>query len=126
MKEVFLQYRKALVAAGGVVLSLLVTALAGDGVINLNEWSNVVVLGTGALGVALAPNVPGYKYTKAILAAGAAVASLLVSLYTGGLTTPEVWQLVVAALTAAGVYQTPNRGDFLDRTKNAKLQEVYG
>lgn len=125
MKEVFAKYRKAFVGAAGVVLSLLVAALAGDGVINLNEWANVVVLGTGAVSVGLAANVPGAKYTKAILAAASAVASLLVSLYTGGLTTPEIWQLVVAGLTAAGVYQIPNRGDFLDGTKNVGLQEMY-
>ena len=119
MKEVFAKYRKAFVGAAGVVLSLVVAALAGDGMINLNEWANVVVLGTGAVSVGLAANVPGAKYTKAILAAASAVASLLVSLYTGGLTSPEIWQLVVAGLTAAGVYQVPNQGDFLDRNFNA-------
>ena|SRR5690349_18683448 len=113
--EVLRKYAKAFAAAGGLVLSLVVAALAGDGMINLNEWANVVILGTGAVSVAIAPNVPGSKYTKAILAGASAVASLLVSLYTGGLTSPEIWQLVVAFLSAAGVYQIPNRGDFLDR-----------
>lgn len=121
MSEVFAKYRKAFVGAAGLVLSLVVAALAGDGIINLNEWANVIVLGTGVVSVGIAPNVPGAKYTKAILAAVSAVASLLVSLYTGGLTSPEVWQLVVAGLTAAGVYQIPNRGDFLDRTFNANV-----
>ena len=119
MKEVFAKYRKAFVGAAGLVLSLVVAALAGDGAIDLNEWANVVILGTGAVSVAIAPNAPGSKYVKAILAAASAVASLLVSLYTGGLTSPEVWQLVVAALTAAGVYRVPNQGDFLDRNFNA-------
>ena len=121
MLDVVKQYKKAIVAALGVIVSAFVAAMLGDGVINVNEWANVVILGAGALSVGIAPNVPGAKYTKLLLSAVSAAATVFLSVFTGGLTSPEFWQIVVAALTALGVYRVPNQGDFLDRNFNANV-----
>lgn len=103
------KYSKFIVAVAGTILSAIMAAVAGDGLISLHEWINVAVAGTGALAVFTGPNVPGAKYTKAILSALTAMLVLLVSLIDGGLTTAELAQLAVAGTTAAGVYQVPNQ-----------------
>lgn len=48
------------------------------------------------------------KYNKFWVALGGALAALLV-VVDGGITAKEWIQVAIAALTAAGVYQIPNR-----------------
>lgn len=124
LKKVWTDYKKAIVAAGGVVLSAVVTAFLGDGIMDFNEFANVVILGTGAVGVGVAANTPGSKYAKAILAAISAAATVLISVHTGGLTSPEVAQIVVAVLTAAGVWRAPNKDDEFARLLRANAVRV--
>jgi hypothetical protein len=93
---------KYIAALVGTVLSAVVGALT-DNVITDTEWINVAIAGVGALSVFTAPNIPGFMYTKAILAALTAVLQLLVSLISDGLTASEAMQLGLAALTALGV-----------------------
>lgn len=92
-----------------VVVTVLV-ALSGvltDG-ITATEWVNVAIAGVGAASVFAAPNVPGAKYTKTILAVLTAVLTFLVSAIVGGISPQELIQVVIIAAGAAGVYKFPN------------------
>lgn len=119
--EVVKKYAKAFMGALGLVLSVFLASVVGDGVIQASEYANMVILGAGAAGVAIAPNVPGSKYVKLGLSALAAAATVLVSVYTGGISPAEWAQIGIAVATALGIYQVPNKGDFLDRNFNANV-----
>ncbi len=103
-----MQYNKMFAAVLATILASLVGAFT-DGGISTVEIINVVVIGAGAANIFAAKNVPGAKYTKAILAVITAVAVLLVSVVSGGIVTSEWLQLGVTALGALGVYQIPNK-----------------
>lgn len=100
-------YLKAGAAVVATVLSAVVFALSGDAVIDPAEWVNVAIAGAGAAAVFTAPNIPGANYTKVVLAAITAVLTLLVSLITDGLSLSEIYQLVIVAFGAVGVYAAP-------------------
>lgn len=94
-----------------MVIVTVATALSGvltDG-ITASEWVNVAIAAVGALSVFAAPNVPGAKYTKSVLAVLAAVLSFLVSAIVGGISPQEWIQILVLAAGAVGVYQFPNK-----------------
>lgn len=101
-------YAKSLAAVLTTILAGVIGALTGDNVISAIEWINVAILGVGALAVFAAPNVPGARITKAVLAVLSAVLVLLVNLIVDGVTISEWLQLGVAALGALGVYAVPN------------------
>lgn len=103
------KYSKFIAAVFATVLSAIIAALTGDGIVTATEWTNVAIAGVGALGVFAGANVPGARYTKAILMALTAILTLLASLIVGGLTGTEVMQLVIAGLGAVGVYAVPNK-----------------
>lgn len=102
-----MNYMKAVAAIVATVAAAVVAALTGDGIISNVEWVNVAIAFAGAAAVFTAPNVPGARYTKFILAAISAVLVFLASAITDGLTTTEIVQLVVVALGALGVYAAP-------------------
>jgi len=108
--ETTMNYAKAGAAVVATVLSAIVAALTGDGVVGDVEWINIAIAGVGALAVFAAPNVPGARYTKAVLAVLSAVLMLLTNLIADGVTISEWMQLGVAALGALGVYAVPNTG----------------
>lgn len=103
-----MNYAKALAAVLATVVSGVIAALTGDGAVDTVEWVNVAILAAGALAVFTAPNVPGARITKAVLAVITAVLTLAVNLIAGGLTITEWLQLGMAALAALGVYAVPN------------------
>ena len=105
-----MNYAKAGAAVVATVLTGVVAALTGDAVIDDVEWINVAIVGVGALAVFAAPNVPGARVTKAVLAVLSAVLVLLVNMIADGITMSEWMQLGVAALGALGVYAVPNTG----------------
>lgn len=101
-------YAKAVMA----VLTAIAAALLGfltDG-ITPEEWVNVAIAGVGAAGILTAPNIPGFKYTKTILAVLTAGLMVLVGAIDGGLTLQEWFQIGVACLGAVGVWRVPNKG----------------
>jgi hypothetical protein len=102
-----MNYLKAVAAVVATVAAAVVAALTGDGVISNVEWVNVAIAGAGACAVFSAPNVPGARYTKLILAAISAVLVFLASAITDGVTLTEAVQLVVVALGAVGVWRAP-------------------
>jgi drug/metabolite transporter (DMT)-like permease len=100
-------YSKAVASIAATVLAAVVAALTGDQNVDPSEWLNVLLLGTGAAAVLTAPNVPGAKYTKVLLAVVTAVAAAAASLILDGISTTDLLQLVLAALGAVGVYAAP-------------------
>lgn len=104
-------YAKSALALVATVISGIVAALTGDNIVDAQEWINVGLLLFGAAAVFTAPNVPGARYTKAILAVLTAVFTLGVNFVLGGFELTEVLQLVVAGLAAVGVYRVPNAAD---------------
>ncbi|MGE3795969.1 MAG: hypothetical protein AB7I38_18865 [Dehalococcoidia bacterium] len=103
-----MSYSKMFAAILATIMSGTVAALTGDGVISTVEWINVAILGVGAASVFTAPNVPGARYTKAVIAVLSAALTLAVNLIVDGVTVSEWLQLGVAALGALGVYAVPN------------------
>lgn len=75
------------------------------------DWAHVAILALGAVSVLVAPNVPGYKYVKETIAALTAVATILVSGFTG-FDANSVFQIVVAVAAAFGVGGLKNIGDY--------------
>lgn len=107
MKRFFEVYGKSVLAVLAAVLGAVVAAGMGDGHISSTEWVNVAVMGVGAASVFAAPNVPGAKYTKSVLAALAAGLTVMVSAIVGGITVVEWYQIGAAVLGALGVYVAP-------------------
>lgn len=103
-------YWKAVVAVIVTVLSAIGAALTGDEVISNPEWVNVAIAGVTAAAVFAAPNVPGARYTKAILAVLGAALAVMASAIIGGITYTEWIQIIIAGAGAVGVYAKTNTG----------------
>jgi hypothetical protein len=102
-----LKYAKMLGAVVATVLAALVASWT-DGVTS-QEWVNVAIAGTTAAAVFTAPNVPGSRYTKAVLAVLGAVLAFLVTAIAGGVDSAELLQIGVLVLGALGVTAVPNK-----------------
>lgn len=100
-------YTKFIVQA--VIAVLVALAAVWTGGVTPTEWINVSIVGVTALGVFAAPNVPGAAYTKAILSALGAALVVLASAITGGISFPEMVQVIVAAAGAVGVFAFENK-----------------
>lgn len=103
-----MSYAKSLAAVVATVASTVVAAFTGDNYIGNVEWINIAIAGTAALAVFTAPNVPGARITKFVLAFLMAVLTLAVTLIGDGITISEWLQLLVAGLGAVGVYAVRN------------------
>lgn len=106
--EAIRPYWKSFLAVVVTILSAILAALTGDEVISNPEWVNVAIAGVTAAAVFAAPNVPGARYTKAILAVLGAGLAVLSSAIIGGVTQTELIQIAVAAAGAVGVYAKSN------------------
>ena len=107
MKYGWRAYTKFIVQV--VITVLVALAAVWTGGVTPNEWINVAIVGVGALSVFTAPNVPGAENTKAILSALTAGLVVLTSAITGGVTFPEIVQIIVAGAGAVGVYAFANK-----------------
>lgn len=104
----------------GAVLVTIGTAIVGfltDDVMSPEEWALVVGIAAGAVGVAIVPNFPpgsGIQGAlKAVVMATTAGSAALALVISGGLTTAEVWEVIIASLAALGVVTLKgNVGDF--------------
>jgi len=101
-------YAKSLLAVLVTAISAVVAAMT-DGVISNVEWINVGIAAAGAAAVFAAPNVPGAKYTKGVLAIIMAVLTFFVSAVTDGVSSAEWLQALVIAAGAVGVIAVPNK-----------------
>jgi hypothetical protein len=91
-------------------VAALVAALTDDQV-DAAEWINVFIIALGAINVLGAGNLPAgiWSYTKTIVSAATAAATLLVSFVSdGGYITQSEWlQIGLAAAAALGVAFMP-------------------
>ena len=101
-------YAKAWVMAIGSAVAVMVASLGETSLATMDtvEWLNAVILGLGALHVAITPNIPGARYAKAITAALLCVLVVIVNAMVEGNPLTEWPQVLVAALTALGAYAT--------------------
>jgi hypothetical protein len=93
----------AVIAAALVAVSAVIT----DG-ISTTEWITVAIAAVGAAAVFAAPNVPGAKYTKSILAVLTAVLAFVATTVADGLGAADLVQIGILALGALGIYAVPN------------------
>lgn len=101
-----MKYAKLAAQVVATVLTALV-AYWTDGVTAV-EWVNVAIAGVVAAAVFAAPNVPGAKYTKSILAVLGAVLAYLTTAILGGVDSAELLQIGVLVLGALGVFAVKN------------------
>jgi hypothetical protein len=106
-------YRKALAAIFGAVGVVALAALTDNRITTDEGWA-IGIAGGNAVLVYLVPNIPGSAGTALKFAVSVATAlAAAIAMYLGdGLTTSELALVVVAGLTAAGVYVVPNDNAF--------------
>jgi hypothetical protein len=102
-------YLKFGAQVAATVLTVVVVALTGDNHIDASEWINVLITGLGAVAVLGAGNLPTgiWSYTKTIVSGATAGAVFLQSAITGGVSSAEWVQLIVAVAGAIGVFAAP-------------------
>lgn len=101
------KYKKLFVSVAAAGLAALGAVVTG-GVTSI-EWVNVAIAVVTAASVFAAPEVPGAKYTKTVLAVFGAVLVALTSYITGGIHGDEWYQLLAVAIGALGVGTFTNR-----------------
>lgn len=100
--------RKFIVALVGAI-ALAVAYVATDETITTVEWVQVVIAVASAAQVWLTANVPSLGWAKTLTAVVLGVANVLVGAIIDGITLSDVMTMIVAGMTAAGVYMVPNR-----------------
>lgn len=99
---------KFLAALVGAI-ALAVAGALSDNHISVVEWIQIVIAVATAVQVWITANVPTLTWAKTATAVVLGVANVLIGAIADGFTASDVAVLVVAALTAAGVYGAPNR-----------------
>lgn len=100
-------YAKFVLALIGTAATAVVAALSGDGVIDVQEWVNIAILLFGALSVGYVPNALNAPVAKAVVSVSSAALTVAATVLNG-VDSTGVLQMVVAGLTAAGVYGIRN------------------
>jgi hypothetical protein len=102
-------YAKFAAQVAVTVLAAAVALLNGTDHPGASDWVNVVIVGLGSVAVLGAGNLPAgvWRYAKLVVTAATAVAVLLQSAITDGISSAEWLQLGLAALGALGVYAAP-------------------
>jgi hypothetical protein len=104
----YMAYAKSLLAVLVAGIYAIVAALTDNTITNV-EWINVGIAVAGAAAVFTAPNVPGAKTTKFVLAVITAVLTFFTTAVADGVTTSEWLQVLIIAAGALGVYAVPNK-----------------
>lgn len=102
-------YAKSLLYVLLAVAGVLVTALSDD-TVTTSELVNLAVIGVGAVGVYLVPNLPTgvAQYGKTAVAFVTAALVAVLSFLSDGITPSEWLQIAIAAFAGIGVYIVPN------------------
>lgn len=104
-----MQYNKLLFAIVGAVAVAVQTALSSDGLLSTQDYVVVAAAALAALGTWLVPNTPALETAKTWVNALVLAAGIAAPLIQDGLTGTEWTTVIIALLTAAGVYAVPNR-----------------
>jgi hypothetical protein len=103
-----MNYNKLIWAIVGTIALGLQAALV-DNTMSTGDWVTVIAAALAAIGTWLVPNTPLLATAKTWTNALVLGAGVLIPLLPDGLNQHEVVTLVIAVLTAAGVYVVPNR-----------------
>lgn len=102
---------KLIAALVGALVFGLHTGLADD-VMSLGDVVMTVSMVLAAVGTWLVPNTPTLATAKLWVSALVIGSGVLIPLLANGVTTQEWIDVVIAVLTAAGVYFVPNKAQF--------------
>lgn len=104
-----MKYGKFFAQVVAAVLAAVVAALNGADHPGASDWVNCAIVSLGAIAVLGAGNLPEgvWRYAKLLVSTATAVAVLLQSVLTDGISSAEWIQLGLAALGALGVYGSP-------------------
>lgn len=94
------------------VLGTIAFGLQGaftEGGVDLGEWVTIAAAALAALATWLVPNTATLAAAKTWVNAIVLGAGVVVPLLSGGLSQQEIMVVIIAVLTAAGVYVVPNR-----------------
>jgi hypothetical protein len=94
-------YAKAAVAVVAAGASAVLAALTGDQSISILEWVHVLIAVATAASVFTAPNVPGARVTKFVLAVIMTGLTAVVNIVGAGSTTDTNWWQLLTAFTGA-------------------------
>jgi hypothetical protein len=97
----------AVAVVGALVLGL--QQYLDDNVLTSVEWVLLIGMLLAALSTWLVPNTPALATAKTWVEAIVAGTALLATLLPDGFQQQDVWPVLIAVLTAAGVYAVPNR-----------------
>lgn len=103
-----MRYNKLVFAIVGAVAVAVQTALSADGLMSTQDYVVVVAAALAAVGTWLVPNTPALETAKTWVNALVLAAGVAAPLVQDGLTGTEWTTVVIALLTAAGVYIVPN------------------
>lgn len=101
-----MDYRKLMWAILGTVAVAVQGALT-DGGLSPQDYVVIAGMALAAFGTWLVPNTPQLAAAKTWVNAVVIGAGVLEVSLVGGVTQQEVWTIVIAVLTAAGVYVVP-------------------
>lgn len=112
-----MNYQKAVLAVIATIFTAIIPVLSTSSHVTPSQWINVAITGITAAAVFAAPNIPGARYTKAIIAVLMAVLGFVVTAVANcpsfagcHLATADWLQMGVLGLNAVGVFAVPNSG----------------
>jgi len=91
------------------VLTTVQAATIDGSNIDSQEWVQVSIQAVMAFNVWATANLPQYTRMKTYVAVTLGVLQLLYTVVIGGVSTPELINLIITGLAAAGVVLTPQR-----------------
>lgn len=107
-----MQYAKAAAAVVAAGASAVLAALTADETISTLEWVNILIAIATAASVFTAPNVPGARVTKFVLAVIMTGLTAVVNIVGSDATTDTSWwQLLTAGAGAILVYAVRNTAE---------------
>lgn len=112
IRNAFVQkYGKAIAAVIAAALTVAYGALSGDQRVDPDEWIQIAIAVTTAVGVYLVPLAPGYRWGKTAVAVVLSVLQVLATVILGGLDPNEWIAVALAALTVVAVGAAPAISD---------------
>lgn len=110
-KTMIRKYGKAIAAVIAAALTVAYGALSGDKHVDPDEWIQILIAVTTAVGVYVVPLAPGYRWGKTAVAVVLSVLQVLATVILGGLDANEWIALALAGLTVVGVGAAPAISD---------------
>jgi hypothetical protein len=113
-----MRYAKSILMVAGTVVSAIIAAMTtSGGHVTPDQWIKVAIAGITACAVFYAPNVPGARYTKMVMAILGAVLTYVETIIAGmncatfaacHIGLADWLQCFVITVSVLGVYQVPN------------------